>query len=158
MMETEVLENASAITRMELRSPFTTMPGTLTELAPASRYMPFVDFREEAAMALANDYLTTKQAFIAMTRAFRRYIEYSARYDACILGDVCEDELNALAREFGPVPIDEDALSGWIEMALRETGMDLFTDELATMFDAPETQVEHVLDSLLSRGHIIQSD
>jgi len=157
-METEVLENASAITQMNLHSPFAAIYATLTELAPASQEISFVDFRAEAAMALNNDYLITKQAFITMVKAFRRYIEYSARYTACVLGDACEDELNALAREFRPGPIDEGTLSGWIEMALRETGMDLFADELATMFDVPETQVERILDNLLSRGHIIQSD
>ena len=159
MIRPRLLENAGTITQMDSRAPFIPTPGTLTELTPASQDMPCVEFQKEAAMALARDYLTTKQALIAIAEAFKHYIAYSSQYDAYLMGQFGETEFSDVLKEFSCYPAsDEATLSDCVEIVLRESGLELYPDELATMFNVPEDQIDRVLDSLARRELVVQSD
>ena len=159
MIAPVLLENTSASIRMPLHSPFMTTPViTFTRLAPASQEMPFVGFREEA-VPIARDYLTTRQALIAIAEAFKHYIAYSSQYDAYLMGQLSETEFSDVLKEFSCYPTsDEAALSDRVEIVLRESGLELYPDELATMFNVPEDQIDRVLDGLAKSGLVVQND
>jgi len=148
MIALELLQNTS-----------TSIQTTLTELAPASRKMFFPDFRQEAAVPLARDYLITKQALIAIAEAFKHYIARSSQYDAYLMGQLGETEFSDVLKQFPCYPAsDEAALSDRVGIVLKESGLELYPDELATMFNVPEDQIDHVLEGLAGRGLVVQND
>lgn len=111
------------------------------------------------AMVIDNDYLHTKHALVAMTKAFKRYIEYSSRYDAYLVGQIDKQDLDKAMEEFAVYPTpDEGALSSWIELVLRETGLELYPDELATMFNVPETQANRIVSGLFQKDLLVRDD
>ena len=94
---------------------------------------------------------------IAIVGAFKQYIDYSSRYDAYLMGLVDERDLNEAMEEFAVYPNpDEKALSKWIELVFRETGLELYPDELATIFGVPGDQIDCILDGLAKKGLVIQ--
>lgn len=73
------------------------------------------------------------------------------------MGLLNETEFNDAIKEFPCYPAsDEAALSDRVEMVLKESGLELYPDELATMFNVPGDQIDRVLDGLAKKGIVIQ--
>jgi len=104
-------------------------------------------------MALKNDYVETKRALVAMTRSFRKFIEFSSKHDAYLVGQFGSEKWNSILDNFSVEDYpDIPELSRWVEISLRDSGVTVFPDELAIMFDIPEEQADTVLQGLARRG------
>ena len=135
------------------------LAGAGLQQQPADPRFSQANIAQVVAMALDNDYLNTKHALVAMTRAFKRFIEYSSKYDTYLMGQIDKREFDSAMKDFATYPTpDEGALSQWIELVLRESSLRLYSDEIATMFAVSETQVDRILDGLTRRGVLMCDD
>lgn len=119
----------------------------------AGRSFEFPECSQVVMMALGNDYLDTKHALIAMTRAFKKYMEFAAKHDSYLIGQIGDEEWGDILRQYAVSDHSDVAeLSRWMDVALRDSGVVAYADELAIMFDVSEEQALLVLTGLEQQG------
>lgn len=138
---------------LPLISPLHTLRLERTSQEGSEQSFDFPDASNYVIMALEDDYVETKRALVAMTRSFKKFIEFSSMHDAYLVGQFGSEEWNSILDNFSVEDRpDILQLSRWVEISLRDSGLRVFPDELAIMFDIPEEQADAVLQDLTRYG------
>jgi len=128
------------------------LSGEELDRAAADSYK-FANCANIVAMALTDDYLDTKRALVAMTRAFKKYIDFASKHDSYLIGQIDDEAWEKTLRDYAVSDCPDIAqLSRWMDIALRHSGVVAYADELAVMFDVSEEQAMVVLTGLEQRG------